>query len=707
MALSNKLPSCLFQSQKLQSLLKQLLFFFLLLLPLAMSISFNFTSFNKENITVKRDASIKPDGTIQLAEPSYFSAGRAYYNKPVPLWDNSTGRLTVTDFTTHFSFIIQPVHKEVSADGIAFFIAPFDYEFSDNHNSSGAFLGLFTNESALDVTQNQIVAVEFDTFKNTEFRDHPSDNHVGIDINSIVSNTSVTWPSSMKNGSTVYAWVSYNSKTQNLSVFLNDADNLVFGENSSVSVIVDLTTILPEWVSVGFSASTGNFTETNIICSWSFNSTLEVGLTQPNKKGGGNREKKLGLGIGLALSLGVVSCALGLLWFICWRKKAEGNAEDFDVDDHIDDEFEKGTGPRRFIYRELLHATNNFAEGGKLGEGGFGGVYKGFLSESNTVIAVKRVSKESKQGKKEYMSEVKIISRLRHRNLVQLIGWCHEQRELLLVYEYMPNGSLDSHLFGKETTLTWPMRYKIAQGLASALLYLHEEWEQCVVHRDIKSSNIMLDSNFNAKLGDFGLARLVDHELGSQTTVLAGTMGYLAPECVITGKASKESDCYSFGVVSLEIACGRKPIQPQAEPSKVSLIEWVWDLYGKGQLLEAVDKGLSMEFDAGQIERLMVVGLWCCHPDPTIRPSIRQIIQVLKFEAPLPILPSKLPVPMYFGPPMDQCKFTSTSSSLMWSKDHKQCSCSNCSTNPSLSTGPSIPLSHIGTANVELASVID
>ncbi|KAF3955991.1 hypothetical protein CMV_018849 [Castanea mollissima] len=565
MALSNKLPSCLFQSQKLQSLLKQLLFFFLLLLPLAMSISFNFTSFNKENITVKRDASIKPDGTIQLAEPSYFSAGRAYYNKPVPLWDNSTGRLTVTDFTTHFSFIIQPVHKEVSADGIAFFIAPFDYEFSDNHNSSGAFLGLFTNESALDVTQNQIVAVEFDTFKNTEFRDHPSDNHVGIDINSIVSNTSVTWPSSMKNGSTVYAWVSYNSKTQNLSVFLNDADNLVFGENSSVSVIVDLTTILPEWVSVGFSASTGNFTETNIICSWSFNSTLEVGLTQPNKKGGGNREKKLGLGIGLALSLGVVSCALGLLWFICWRKKAEGNAEDFDVDDHIDDEFEKGTGPRRFIYRELLHATNNFAEGGKLGEGGFGGVYKGFLS----------------------------------------------------------------------------------------------------------------------------------------------TMGYLAPECVITGKASKESDCYSFGVVSLEIACGRKPIQPQAEPSKVSLIEWVWDLYGKGQLLEAVDKGLSMEFDAGQIERLMVVGLWCCHPDPTIRPSIRQIIQVLKFEAPLPILPSKLPVPMYFGPPMDQCKFTSTSSSLMWSKDHKQCSCSNCSTNPSLSTGPSIPLSHIGTANVELASVID
>ena len=186
------------------------------------------------------------------------------------------------------------------------------------------------------------------------------------------------------------------------------------------------------------------------------------------------------------------------------------------------------------------------------------------------------------------------------------------------MYEYMPNGSLNTHLFGVESMLIWPVRYKIALGLASALLYLHEEWEQCVVHRDIKSSNVMLDSNFNAKLGDFGLARLVDQELGSQTTVLEGTMGYLAPECVIIGKVSKESDVYSFRVVSLEIACGRKPVQPQAEPNKVSLVEWVWNLYGKDQLIEAVDKRLSMEYDEEQMERLMVVGLWCCHPDPTI-----------------------------------------------------------------------------------------
>nr|POF15886.1 l-type lectin-domain containing receptor kinase ix.1 [Quercus suber] len=529
-------------------------------------------------------------------------------------------------------------------------------------NSFGGYLGLFSNETAINGTQNQIVAVEFDTYPNEW--DTASAPHVGIDINSIVSNVSRTLPQSINitNGSTTYVW----------RWFLRYYSSTLEAEDVSTQ-----------------PNKTGG------------------GFTQTNNTGNGSTKNKLGLIIGLAVSSVGVSCGIGLLCFLCWRKRAGGNTEDSGDDDNMDDEFERGTGPRRFTYRELLNATNNFVERGKLGEGGFGGVYKGLLSESIVEVAVKRVSKGSKQGKKEYKSEVKIISRLRHRNLVQLIGWCHEQRELLLVYEYMPNGSLDSHLFGAKIMLKWPIRYKIAQGLASALLYLHEEWEQCVVHRDIKSSNIMLDSNFNAKLGDFGLARLVDHELGLQTTVVAGTMGYLAPECFTTGTASKESDVYSFGVVCLEIACGRKPVDPQAEPSKVRLVEWVWDLYGNGQLLEAVDKRLGMEFDEGQIKSLMVVGLWCCHPDPTSRPSIRQVIHVLKFEASLPILPSKLPVPMYVGPPMGLCKLSNTSSGFTRSKDQTQCSCSSCSTNSSMSTGPSKPLLYSSKAEVELASTMD
>ncbi|XP_073268305.1 L-type lectin-domain containing receptor kinase IX.1-like [Populus alba] len=323
------------------------------------------------------------------------------------------------------------------------------------------------------------------------------------------------------------------------------------------------------------------------------------------------------------------------------------------LEEYMDDEFERGTGPKKFSYQELARATSNFKDEEKLGEGGFGGVYKGFLKEIDSFVAVKRVSRGSKQGIKEYAAEVKIISRLRHRNLVQLIGWCHERRELLLVYEFMPHGSLDSHLFKETSLLTWEVRYKIVQGLASGLLYLHEEWEQCVVHRDIKSSNIMLDSEFNAKLGDFGLARLVDHGKGSQTTVLAGTMGYMAPECSMTGKASRESDVYSFGIVALEIACGRKPINPKASnEDQVSMVQWVWELYGERKLLEAVDPRLCGDFNKTQMERLMIVGLSCAHPDEHLRPSIRQALHVLNFDAPLPILPSKMPVPSYFAPPM-------------------------------------------------------
>ncbi|KAG9447831.1 hypothetical protein H6P81_013959 [Aristolochia fimbriata] len=174
------------------------------------------------------------------------------------------------------------------------------------------------------------------------------------------------------------------------------------------------------------------------------------------------------------------------------------------------------------------------------------------------------------------------------------------------------------------------------------------EWEQCVVHRDIKSSNVMLDSGFNAKLGDFGLAKLMDHDLGPRTTGLAGTWGYLAPEYISRGKASKESDVYSFGVVVLEIACGRKAVEHEEDISTMRLVEWVWGLHGNGRLLEAVDRRLGdVDFDVKQMERLMIVGLWCAHPDHSLRPSIRQAIQVLGFEAEPPQLPPSMPVATY------------------------------------------------------------
>ncbi|TXG60051.1 hypothetical protein EZV62_014624 [Acer yangbiense] len=368
--------------------LLNLIFSFLFLsLPIANSVSFNFTRFESNNnagINLTGDAFRSANGVLQLTKNQVDdnlrnSTGWATYDQPVPIWDSKTGKLT--DFTTHFSFSIRATDANKYGDGISFFLAPYD--FSIPPNSVGGLLALFSNLE--NSTANQIVAVEFDSFKNIW---DPDDNHVGINVNSIVSVANVTWKSSIRNGSTANAWVSYNSSTQNLSVFLTYANNPVFGGNSSLSYNVDLRKILPEQVRIGFSASTGDWVEVHNILSWSFNSSLEIN----------NGKNNMGLIIGLVV-----------------------------------------------------------------------------------------------------------------------------------------------------------------------------------------------------------------------------------------------------------------------EPSKVRLVEWVWDLYGKEQILKAVDQRLETEFDERQMECLMIVGLWCCHPDVALRPSIRQVINVLNFEAQLPSLPSKLPVAMYFAPPLSLSHFNYTS----------------------------------------------
>ncbi|CAL5358254.1 unnamed protein product [Camellia sinensis] len=458
-----------------------------------------------------------------------------------------------------------------------------------------------------------------------------------------------------------HASIRYDSSSRNLSV----AFTCFPDENTTIMQelyhIVDLRKYLPEWITFGFSAATGTIVEMHTLHSWSFNSNIQIDPNwEPVPTFANQNQKIINKRWVLVGSIGgvcVLIGGLGFLWF-CLKKKKKNRVEN--KYKALYKLLEAETGPKKFSYQELATATRYFVEEEKLGQGGFGGVYRGFLKELSSYVAVKRVSKESKQGIKEYASEVKIINRLRHRNLVQLLGSCHEERELLLVYEFMPNGSLDSHLFKDNTFLTWLTRYNIAKGLAATLFYLHEEWEQCVLHRDIKSRNIMLDSKFNAKLGDFGLARLVDHGRVSQTTVLAGTMGYMAPECLVTSKSSKESDVYSFGIVALEIASGRKPIDLMAEEGHMRLVEWVWELYGRGNLLEATDAKLG-DFDEEQMECLLFVGLWCAHPDYNLRPSIKQAIQVLDFEAPLPSLPPNMPVPTYSAPERHETQFSSSS----------------------------------------------
>ncbi|GAB4847192.1 L-type lectin-domain containing receptor kinase IX.1 [Ancistrocladus abbreviatus] len=520
-------------------------------------------------------------------------------------------------------------------------MAPVGFQIPPNSN--GGLLGLF-NTTTSDSLENHIIAVEFDSFPNPEW--DPPFEHVGINNNSIASAVYTPWNASLHSGDTTDAWITYNATNKNLSVFWSYRFEPNYSKNSSLSYQIDLTRILPEWVTIGFSAATGMYVERHNLQSWEFSSNMKVKVTH-----GSTNAKKIKTVIGLTVPCGVLIIGGIVIFPICWRKrKLKKEKMDAKGLTEFNNEFEKGAGPRRFSYVELALATNNFSDERKLGEGGFGGVYKGYLIDSNVAIAVKKISRGSKQGKRQYVTEVKVISRVRHRNLVQLIGWCHDKGEFLLVYEFMPNGSLDSQLFGKRAPLSWSVRYKVALGLASALLYLHEEWEQCVVHRDIKSSNVMLDSSFNVKLGDFGLARLMDHELGGRTTGLAGTWGYMAPEYISTRKASKESDVYSFGIVALEIATGKKSVDTMSAEYQKGLLECVWDLYGQGRLLSAIDERLQMDYEEKQVECLVVVGLWCAHPDYHLRPSIRQAIQVLNFEAPMPTLPLKMPVATYLVP---------------------------------------------------------
>ncbi|KAI3690134.1 hypothetical protein L2E82_48109 [Cichorium intybus] len=613
----------------------------LFFLPLSESVYFKFTGFpfDQTNIVYSGDAK-SSRGAIEFNEVNIPSlVGHAKYADAVQIWDRRSKKLT--DFTTHFTFIIETQPPESPGHGLAFFFAPVDFQIPPN--SAGPYLGLF-NKSYTKSSKNNIIYVEFDSFKN--IWDPPFDppsGHVGINTNWLESDISTAWNASLHSGDPADAWVSYNSTTQMLNLSWRYGADSTSGENTSLLYRVDLREVLPEWVTVGFSASTGNRIQRHILQYWEFNSSLSTDYKSEDM----SKKRKLVMGVTIPLGFlvvgGIVTCA------IYWMRKIKPTQRSVETVPltSINDDLERGAGPKRYSYEDLILATNNFSADQKLGEGGFGCVYKGYLSREGIPVAVKKISQGSKQGKKEYIAEVKIISSLRHRNLVQLIGWCHDQTQFLLVYEFLSNGSLDSHLFYKKSTLPWTVRYKIATGLASAMFYLHDQCEHCVVHRDIKTSNIMLDSGFNVKLGDFGLARLMDPELGLQTTALAGTLGYMCPEYLTTGKASKESDVYSFGVVALEIACGRKATDRVDAKSDLGLVQWVWGLHEKGELLSGVDQILNKEFDTTQVECLMMVGLWCAHPDQNMRPSIRQAIHMLMFEGAIPKLPLKMPIPMY------------------------------------------------------------
>ncbi|XP_075507853.1 PTI1-like tyrosine-protein kinase At3g15890 [Primulina tabacum] len=293
---------------------------------------------------------------------------------------------------------------------------------------------------------------------------------------------------------------------------------------------------------------------------------------------------------------------------------------------------------RIFTYKELHSATNGFCEDYKLGEGGFGSVYWGKTSDG-LQIAVKKLKSMNSKAEMEFAVEVEVLGRVRHKNLLGLRGYCAGSDQRLIVYDYMPNLSLLSHLHGQfagEVQLDWKKRMKIALGSAEGLLYLHHEVTPHIIHRDIKASNVLLDSNFEPLVADFGFAKLIPEGVSHMTTRVKGTLGYLAPEYAMWGKVSESCDVYSFGILLLEIVTGRKPIEKLPGGIKRTITEWSEPFITRGRFRDLVDPRLRGNFDENQLIRTINVAALCVQTEAEKRPTMKEVVSLLKGQEPNP-----------------------------------------------------------------------
>ncbi|KAL0846189.1 hypothetical protein Bca101_019435 [Brassica carinata] len=571
-----------------------------------------------------------------LTNSTRHETGHAFYNQPIRFKDSPNG--TASSFSTTFVFSIHAELDTLSGHGIAFVVAPnFVLPVA---NSSSEHLGLFNPNIARNGTTD-IFAVKFNTIHSTEHSDI-NDNTIGIDINGLYSvkssqagywnETGQFFDITLNSGDRMQAWVDYDGVTHQINVtmapFNHDKPT-----KPLVSTVRDLSPVLLQDMFVGFSSSTGSVWSEHVVLGWSFRvkgKAYPLDLQRlPEYSGGFGNPPPPSLFIVVSVPLMVIFLLIFLVGLIFRRDRKFGEElEDWET------EFKKN----RLKFKDLYSATEGFKDKDVLGSGGFGSVYKGIMPKTKKEIAVKRVSNQSKQGLKEFVSEIVTIGRMSHRNLVPLLGYCRREKELLLVYDYMPNGSLDKYLHSSpEVTLDWKQRITIVKGVASALFYLHEDWEQVVIHRDIKSSNVLLDAEYNGRLGDFGLARLCGHGTDPQTSHVAGTWGYLAPDHMRTGKTTTATDVFSFGVLLLEVVCGRRPIEIHNESCEtVLLVDWVFGFWSEGNILDAKDPNLGTEFDQREVEMVLKLGFWCSHFNPEARPTMRQVLHYLSRDSMLP-----------------------------------------------------------------------
>ncbi|PNY11696.1 LRR receptor-like kinase resistance protein, partial [Trifolium pratense] len=372
-----------------------------------------------------------------------------------------------------------------------------------------------------------------------------------------------------------------------------------------------------------------------------------------------SKKNSVGLIIGIVVGVGVIGllAVLAIFYIIRRRKQYDDDDELVGID----------TMPNTFSYYELKNATSDFNRDNKLGEGGS---YNLMIPSPETMlhscedrrmalcgqdhvlwsrigtlndgrlVAVKQLSIGSHQGKSQFVAEIATISAVQHRNLVKLYGCCIEGSKRLLVYEYLENKSLDQALFGNGLLLNWSTRYDVCMGVARGLTYLHEESRLRIVHRDVKASNILLDSKLVPKISDFGLAKLYDDKKTHISTRVAGTIGYLAPEYAMRGHLTEKADVFSFGVVALELVSGRPNSDPSLEGEKMYLLEWAWQLHEKNCINDLIDARLS-EFNTEEVQRVVKIGLLCTQTSPNLRPSMSRVVAMLSGDVEVSVVTSR------------------------------------------------------------------
>ncbi|KAJ8753912.1 hypothetical protein K2173_000166 [Erythroxylum novogranatense] len=599
---------------------------------------FLFNGFNgrESDLTRQQVSIVKPSGILRLTNRSKNAIGHAFYDKPIKMVDRTSSSYpNASSFSTSFVFAIISPKSDDGGHGFAFTLSPSK---GFPGGEAGHYLGMFNSENNGSAS-NHIVAVEFDTVNGFNNVADSRGNHIGLNINGMLSQDkkmlSYYYEGEFEDmeleGDPIQAWIDYDGASQMINVTIAPMGK----EKPSIPLMheyINLTSVVNELMYVGFSAATGEKSSSHYIMGWSFSTTglaPELNTTQlplpPKEKESSSLHPAI---IGLIVAL---CCVTVILIVILLSLTVYRRMQQFESPEQWELEC-----PHRFRYRDLYTATKGFKDSEIIGVGGFGAVYKAVMPTTGNEVAVKRITRNSIQGIREFAAEIESLGRLRHKNLVNLQGWCKRKNDLLLVYDYVPNGSLDRLLYNTRghMVLRWDERFKIIRGIAAGLLYLHEEWEQVVIHRDIKPSNVLIDSEMNGRLGDFGLARLYDHGTLSHTTRVVGTIGYIAPELSRTGKASTSSDVFAYGVLLLEVATGKRPVNT----GPLELMDWVLECQQKDRILDAVDPKLNEIFVDEEMELVLRLGLFCSQQKPEDRPTMRQVTSYLDGEDQLPAI---------------------------------------------------------------------